>query len=277
MSEVFVRAPRERAHGTAPARCDAVEGLVDGLRTQAVPAGGPPPGTGPAHTAATPQHTAAATTGLPRRAAAHGLAAAPRSHRFVKRLIDIVVSLAGLLLVAPFLLTAALAVKLSSPGPVLYVDWRVGRDGRLFRMYKLRSMYRDAEQRRNGLRTSNEVSGPVFKMRADPRITPVGRVLRKLSIDELPQLANVLAGHMSLVGPRPPLPHEVRTYTPLQLRRLSVRPGLTCTWQVSGRSDVPFEQWILMDLDYIDSWTIGRDLRLLLRTVPAVLSGRGAY
>ena len=206
-----------------------------------------------------------------------GLISASRTQRLVKRALDIAVSITALLLATPLIILTALAIKLSSPGPVLYVDRRVGRHGRLFRMYKFRSMYRDAEQRRDTLRDSNEVTGPVFKMRADPRITPVGRLLRKLSIDELPQLLNVLFGHMSLVGPRPPLPSEYRTYTPRQRRRLSVRPGLTCTWQVSGRSNIPFDQWIDMDLDYIDNWTFGRDLALLVRTIPAVLSGRGAY
>lgn len=206
-----------------------------------------------------------------------GLVSASRTQRVIKRVLDVAVSITALLIAMPLIVLAALAIKLSSPGPVLYVDRRVGRHGRLFKMYKFRSMYRDAERRRDALRDSNEVTGPVFKMRADPRITPVGRLLRKLSIDELPQLLNVLFGHMSLVGPRPPLPSEYRTYTPRQGRRLSVRPGLTCTWQVSGRSNIPFDQWIDMDLDYIDNWTLGRDLLLLLRTVPAVLSGRGAY
>jgi lipopolysaccharide/colanic/teichoic acid biosynthesis glycosyltransferase len=206
-----------------------------------------------------------------------GLISASRTQRINKRALDIAVSITALLLATPLVILTALAIKLSSPGPVLYVDRRVGRHGRLFRMYKFRSMYRDAERRRDTLRDSNEVTGPVFKMRADPRITPVGRLLRKLSIDELPQLLNVLLGHMSLVGPRPPLPSEYRTYTPRQRRRLSVRPGLTCTWQVSGRSNIPFDQWIDMDLDYIDNWTLGRDLALLVRTIPAVLSGRGAY
>ena len=205
-----------------------------------------------------------------------GLISASRTQRLVKRALDIAVSITALLLATPLVILTALAITLSSPGPVLYVDRRVGRHGRLFRMYKFRSMYRDAERRRDALRDSNEVTGPV-KMRADPRITPVGRLLRKLSIDELPQLLNVLFGHMSLVGPRPPLPSEYRTYTPRQRRRLSVRPGLTCTWQVSGRSNIPFDQWIDMDLDYIDNWTFCRDLILLVRTIPAVISGRGAY
>jgi lipopolysaccharide/colanic/teichoic acid biosynthesis glycosyltransferase len=206
-----------------------------------------------------------------------GLLAARPVQLLVKRLLDIVLSFVLLVVMAPLLVVTALAVKVSSPGPVFYIDWRVGRGGQLYKMYKFRSMYRDAKRRLDELRAHNEVTGPVFKMRRDPRITPVGRVLRKLSIDEIPQLFNVLAGQMSLVGPRPPLPREYEAYTARQRQRLTVRPGLTCTWQVSGRSDIPFEQWIDMDLEYIRSWTMRKDIALLLRTIPAVLSGRGAY
>jgi lipopolysaccharide/colanic/teichoic acid biosynthesis glycosyltransferase len=144
-------------------------------------------------------------------------------------------------------------------------------------MMKFRSMRRQAHDDRNNVIHLNEVSGPVFKIREDPRLTRVGRLMRKLSIDELPQLMNVIGGQMSLVGPRPPLPEEYETYGPRERRRLSVRPGLTCIWQVSGRSDVDFESWVNMDLEYIDTWTFRQDLKLLLLTVPAVLSRRGAY
>lgn len=154
---------------------------------------------------------------------------------------------------------------------------RTGLHGRTFRMFKLRSMRVGAEALRQDLDAVNEVDGPVFKLRQDPRITGLGRWLRRTSLDELPQLLNVLRGDMSLVGPRPPLPDEVAEYEPWQLRRLSMRPGLTGLWQVSGRSAVPFERWMALDLEYIDRWSLWLDLELLLRTVPAVVSGRGAW
>lgn len=195
----------------------------------------------------------------------------------VKRAIDIVGSMLLLALFAPVLLFASLAIVATSPGHVLFVQKRLGRDGRPFRMLKFRSMYQDAEARRAELADRNECTGPVFKVRNDPRITPVGRVLRKLSLDELPQLFNVLRGDMSLVGPRPPLPQEYAVYGPRERGRLAVRPGLTCTWQVSGRSDLSFDTWIEMDLAYIRDWSLRLDLKLLVLTIPAVVSGRGAY
>jgi lipopolysaccharide/colanic/teichoic acid biosynthesis glycosyltransferase len=152
----------------------------------------------------------------------------------------------------------------------------VGVYGREFNLYKFRSMYQDAEARLESLRARNEVSGPVFKMRDDPRVTRVGRFIRRASIDELPQFWNVLRGEMSVVGPRPPLPSEVKQYERWQLRRLSVKPGITCTWQVSGRSQISFEQWMELDLRYIDSWSLWQDVKILARTIPAVLTGRGA-
>jgi lipopolysaccharide/colanic/teichoic acid biosynthesis glycosyltransferase len=206
-----------------------------------------------------------------------GLLAATRAQLMAKRALDVVVSLAALIALAPVLLLAAVAVAATSRGPVFYVHDRLGRDGRPFRMVKLRSMHRSSEQHRDRYLAMNEREGPVFKIRDDPRVTPVGRILRKLSIDELPQLLNVLRGDMSLVGPRPPLPHEVEDYGPREAQRLRVQPGLTCIWQVSGRSDVSFDRWVEMDLAYIRRWSLRLDLVLLLRTVPAVLTCRGAY
>jgi lipopolysaccharide/colanic/teichoic acid biosynthesis glycosyltransferase len=206
-----------------------------------------------------------------------GLTHATAWKRFVKRAIDVVGGVLLTLLLAPILVVTAIAIRVSSRGPVLYVQVRVGKGGRHFRMLKFRSMRRQAHDDRDDVIHLNEVSGPVFKIRDDPRLTRVGRLMRKLSIDELPQLMNVIAGQMSLVGPRPPLPEEYETYGPRERRRLSVRPGLTCIWQVSGRSDLNFERWIDLDLEYIDTWSFRQDLKLLLLTIPAVLSGRGAY
>jgi exopolysaccharide biosynthesis polyprenyl glycosylphosphotransferase len=206
-----------------------------------------------------------------------GLANAGPLQLALKRVIDVVGSALMIVLLSPLFLVSALAIRVSSTGPALFRQERVGKDGRLFRMYKFRSMRLSAHDERDEVVHLNEARGPVFKIRDDPRLTTVGRVIRKLSIDELPQLFNVLRGDMSLVGPRPPLLEEVETYEPHELRRLSVRPGITCIWQVSGRSDLEFETWVEMDLEYIDTWTLRRDLELLLRTLPAVLSGRGAY
>lgn len=194
----------------------------------------------------------------------------------VKRALDVAGAVGGLLLCLPVLVVAAIAIRWESPGPALFVQTRCGQGGRPFRMWKLRSMVRDAESQRDLLEQHNAMSGPVFKMEDDPRVTRVGRWLRRFSIDEVPQLWNVLRGEMSLVGPRPPLPCEVEQYGPRERRRLEVKPGLTCTWQVSGRNQIDFERWVSMDLDYIDGWSLGRDLLLLIRTIPAVLRGVGA-
>jgi exopolysaccharide biosynthesis polyprenyl glycosylphosphotransferase len=194
----------------------------------------------------------------------------------VKRTLDVTVSAAGLVLLAPLMLLIALAVRLGSPGPAIFSQERVGLNGRPFRLHKFRSMYRDAERRKAALVHRNEVSGPVFKMERDPRITPLGRWLRKFSLDELPQLWNVLAGDMSLVGPRPPLSDEVARYERWQKRKLSMKPGITCLWQVNGRSSVPFEDWMRLDLEYIDNWSLALDAKILLRTIPAVVLARGA-
>jgi len=196
----------------------------------------------------------------------------------LKRAMDITVSFVALLISAPlFILPSALLIRGTSPGPVVFRQKRVGRNGRLFTLYKLRTMRSDAESLKDALMSRNEADGPVFKIKNDPRVTPVGRVLRKLSIDELPQLWNVLRGDMSLVGPRPPLPAEVAKYERWQRRRLSMRPGITCIWQVSGRSGVAFHRWMEMDLEYIDNWSLGLDLKILLKTIPSVFMARGAH
>ncbi len=194
----------------------------------------------------------------------------------LKRVIDIALGAVCLVLLAPVLLVCAAAIKLDDPGgPVIFRQARVGLHGRRFVCYKLRSMVRDAETRRQALLAHNEMDGPVFKIRGDPRVTRVGRFLRRYSLDELPQLWNVLRGDMSLVGPRPPLPDEVQQYAPDFRRRLAFRPGLTCLWQVSGRNSVNFHQWMELDLAYVDNWSIWLDLRILLRTIPTVLFGSG--
>lgn len=194
-----------------------------------------------------------------------------------KRLFDVLVSACVLVALSPALFAVAVAIKLDSPGPVFFRQWRVGRNGRPFRMLKFRSMHRDAERRLEALRARNEMSGPVFKMSNDPRVTRVGRFLRRTSLDEFPQFWNVLLGEMSVVGPRPPIPDEVRQYKRWQRRRLSVRPGITCIWQISGRNDIDFDRWMELDLEYIDTWSLWGDIAICLKTIPAVLSARGAH
>jgi exopolysaccharide biosynthesis polyprenyl glycosylphosphotransferase len=196
----------------------------------------------------------------------------------LKRVIDISGALFALLILSPLLGLTALVVACTSPGPVFFRQERVGQLGKTFSFLKFRSMYVDAEERRAEYEALNQhSSGPIFKIRNDPRMTPVGRVIRKLSIDELPQLFHVLSGKMSLVGPRPPLPAEVAKYRPREYARLLAKPGLTCIWQVSGRSDLDFETWVEMDISYIRHWNLWLDLKLLAKTIPAVLSGKGAY
>jgi exopolysaccharide biosynthesis polyprenyl glycosylphosphotransferase len=194
-----------------------------------------------------------------------------------KRVVDAGVSLIALIVLAPLMITVAILIKLTSPGPVLFSQDRVGMNQRRFRIYKFRSMVVDAEEKKKQLAHLNEIAdGPAFKMKNDPRITRIGRFIRKTSIDELPQLFNVLHGEMSLVGPRPPLPEEVKRYEWLFRKRLSVKPGITCVWQISGRSNTTFERWMEMDNEYIDNWSFWLDLKILVKTVPAVLLGRGA-
>jgi exopolysaccharide biosynthesis polyprenyl glycosylphosphotransferase len=194
----------------------------------------------------------------------------------LKRLFDLVSSSVALALLSPLIVGVAIAVKLTSRGPILFKQVRVGQHGRRFNMLKFRSMVADAEELKARLMAHNEQTGPVFKMARDPRVTGVGRIIRKFSIDELPQLINVLRGEMSVVGPRPPVPSEVARYEAWQRRRLSVRPGLTCVWQVSGRNQISFEEWMYLDMQYIDHWTLAHDFQLILKTVPVVLTGRGA-
>jgi exopolysaccharide biosynthesis polyprenyl glycosylphosphotransferase len=194
-----------------------------------------------------------------------------------KRAFDVLSSGMALLLLSPAFLATAVAVKLDSPGPIFFRQTRVGKNGRPFKMLKFRSMHIDAEARLESLRAQNEASGPVFKMKNDPRVTRVGRFIRRTSLDELPQFLNVFSGEMSIVGPRPPVPAEVKQYQRWQRRRLSVKPGITCTWQVSGRSNISFDQWMKLDLEYIDTWSLWQDIQICFRTVPAVLLSRGAH
>lgn len=192
-----------------------------------------------------------------------------------KRAIDVTGALIGLLALLPVIVVCALAVKLTSRGPILYRQTRVGKSGRSFGCLKFRTMRVGAHAQQELLRAASQQDGPAFKIAGDPRITPVGRILRKFSIDELPQLLNVLLGDMSLVGPRPPIPSEVDKYTWWQRRRISVKPGLTCVWQVYGRNRVSFKRWVEMDLYYIDNWSLWLDLKLIAHTVRVVLSGTG--
>ena len=195
----------------------------------------------------------------------------------VKRALDVVIASVALLLMLPLSLLLIIAIRLESAGPFLLPQHRIGRDRRPFRMFKFRSMFRDAEQQRAALEHLNEAEGPLFKIRDDPRVTKVGKIMRRFSLDELPQLWNVLRGDMSLVGPRAPLAGEVEQYDAWQTRRLAVTPGLTGLWQVSGRSELSFDEMVMLDFYYIENWSIGLDVKILLRTIPAVLTGHGAF
>jgi exopolysaccharide biosynthesis polyprenyl glycosylphosphotransferase len=195
---------------------------------------------------------------------------------FLKRIMDLFASLIILTVLSPVMIISMMVIKLTSPGPVFYRQTRVGMNGRLFTLFKFRSMVDGAEMRKRELERQNEMKGPAFKMRRDPRVTRFGRFMRKFSIDEYPQLFNVLKGDMSLVGPRPALPTEVEMYEVWQRRRLSMKPGITCIWQVSGRNKIDFERWMEMDLQYIDNFSLWLDFTLLVRTVFVVLTGYGA-
>jgi lipopolysaccharide/colanic/teichoic acid biosynthesis glycosyltransferase len=198
--------------------------------------------------------------------------------QFAKRLVDFAVSAFGLVVLSPLLILVALLVRFDSPGHALYTWTAVGYRGRRFKEYKFRTMVLDAEHVADELSHLNEMDGPVFKIRDDPRVTRIGRLLRKYSIDELPQLWNVLLGDMSLVGPRPLIWHEFANATPDQRRKLSVRPGITCLWQITGRSAITsFQGWVDLDLEYIRDWSLRIDVLILLRTIPVVLRGRNAY
>ncbi|HUP61230.1 MAG TPA: sugar transferase [Thermoanaerobaculia bacterium] len=195
----------------------------------------------------------------------------------LKRALDVALSMMVLALAAPIILGAAVLIRFTSPGSVFFKQRRMGLNGRIFTLYKFRTMIEDAHARREEVAHLNEMNGPAFKAKDDPRVTRVGRWLRRFSLDELPQLWNVLKGDMSLVGPRPPIPEEVASYHRWHRRRLSMKPGLTCLWQVSGRNEIAdFDRWMKMDLQYIDNWSPSLDLKILLRTIPAVLSGKGA-
>jgi|SRR5579871_3963154 len=194
-----------------------------------------------------------------------------------KRAFDVLFSVAILAVLWPFMVIIAALIKLTSRGPVFFKQVRVGKGGRYFYCYKFRSMCVDAEAKKEQLMHLNEADGPVFKIKRDPRITPIGSFLRKFSLDELPQFINVLKGEMSIVGPRPPIPAEVDSYGPHERQRLAVVPGLTCIWQVSGRSSLSFERWVELDLQYIETMSFSSDLKIVLKTIPAVLMGSGAH
>jgi exopolysaccharide biosynthesis polyprenyl glycosylphosphotransferase len=201
-----------------------------------------------------------------------------RSTYFSKRIFDILCSLVLIIILIPVFSLTALAIKLDSPGPVFFSQLRIGRWGQSFKMWKFRSMYTDAEARKSELMAKNEMDGGIiFKMKHDPRITRIGGLIRKTSIDELPQIWNVLIGDMSLVGPRPPVPSEVEFYSLHERQRLDVIPGITCIWQISGRSDIPFPQQVQLDIKYIESQSFWADIKILFQTIPAVFLGRGAY
>lgn len=199
------------------------------------------------------------------------------SYRLLKRSVDVAGALAGLLLLLPLFPFIAAMIKLESPGPILFTQLRVGKRGRLFRCHKFRSMSVDAERRKLELAHLNEATGAAFKIKKDPRITRVGTFLRRSSLDEFPQLWNILRGDMSVVGPRPQIPEEVALYTPQQALRLLVKPGLTCLWQVSGRSQLDFDAWMQLDQEYVRRRGLGYEIKILLRTLPAVIERKGAY
>lgn len=198
--------------------------------------------------------------------------------QLVKRWLDVILAGLGVVILAPLLLLVAIVVKATSHGPVLYAFTALGYRGRPFVCYKFRTMTMDAERQKRDLLHLNEMSGPAFKMRQDPRVTRPGRLLRRTSLDELPQLWNVLRGEMSLVGPRPPLPEEFVHYEPWHRGRLAVTPGMTCLWQVLGRNEIrDFDTWMELDREYVRNWSLALDMKLLLRTIPAVVLGKGAY
>jgi len=201
----------------------------------------------------------------------------PASWPILKRTTDVVIAGSVLVLAAPVIAVAAAVIACVSPGPPFFFQERVGKNGRRFQLCKLRTMIDGAHLIHDQMRPLSEVDGPVLKIRNDPRLHPLGKLLRRTSIDELPNLINVLRGEMSIVGPRPPLPKEVARYDDFALRRLSVKPGVTCLWQISGRSNVSFDQWMRLDNRYIDTWSPLGDLQIVLKTIPAVLRGEGAH
>ncbi len=198
------------------------------------------------------------------------------AYNIVKRMFDVVCSLLAIIVLSPLMLVVGIAIKIEDGDPVIFTQTRVGKDGETFKMYKFRSMWKNAEKYLSKLEDQNEADGPVFKIEDDPRITKVGKFIRRYSIDELPQLFNILKGDMSIVGPRPPLENEVECYTPYQRQRLSVKPGLTCYWQCSGRSNIGFDDWMELDMKYINERSALTDLKLIIKTIPAVLKHDGA-
>lgn len=200
-----------------------------------------------------------------------------KGYLYSKRLLDMAFALTAAILLAPLFVIVGMAIKLDSKGPVIYTQPRVTKNGRVFKMYKFRSMCANADTYLKELEPLNEKDGPVFKLANDPRVTRVGKLIRRTSIDELPQLLNVIKGEMTIVGPRPPLVNEVAQYTPHQMLRLTVTTGLTCYWQISGRSELSFEEWVELDMKYIREQSLRTDISIILKTIPVVLLGRGAY
>ncbi len=198
-------------------------------------------------------------------------------YRVSKRTFDLAVASVALVLLVPIIPVIAAMIRLDSPGPVLFKQDRLGKNGRVFKFYKFRSMHIDAERHKQEVESLNEQDGPVFKVRSDPRITSVGKFLRRSSLDEIPQILNVFRGEMTVVGPRPPLPSEVEHYQPWHRKRLEVRPGITCLWQISGRSHLSFNEWMRLDMEYLKQRSFRTDLLILLKTIPAVIARKGAY
>jgi lipopolysaccharide/colanic/teichoic acid biosynthesis glycosyltransferase len=199
------------------------------------------------------------------------------AYRIAKRSFDLLLAMGGLVLLVPIIPLIAVMIKLDTPGPVFFRQQRIGRRGRPFAFYKFRSMFVDADERKKDVEALNEQDGPVFKVRSDPRVTDVGRFLRRSSLDEIPQIFNVVKGEMSIVGPRPPLPTEVSRYQPWHRRRLEVTPGITCLWQISGRSHLSFNEWMRLDMEYLKQRSFRTDLLIFFKTIPAVIARKGAY
>lgn len=199
-----------------------------------------------------------------------------RLYELVKRVVDIICSLVGLIVLMPILFVVAISIKIESKGPIIFAQYRVGKDSKLFKMYKFRSMVNNAEEIKENLESMNERTGPMFKIKNDPRITHIGRIIRKASIDELPQLVNILKGDMSIVGPRPSLPKEVEAFDGWMMQRLTVKPGLTCYWQVGGRNDIEFDEWMKLDIKYVEERKLIVDAKLILKTFFVLLGDKNA-